>query len=165
MRLRKDYYARHAWDTPEHQAQRAAWAHEQAARERAQADDDQPTGLVALHAEFDAATGTSMTQYAEVKSSAQARAAEQAYQIVIPDCPPREAGVAGIAEWASRVRLIQAANRRAIYAAMAEDPAFVGAEASKRSRQAYIYRAANRDCTRDWMTPAEAAADRDRLGD
>ena len=35
MRLRKDYYASPAWDTPEHQAQRAAWAHEQAAREKA----------------------------------------------------------------------------------------------------------------------------------
>ena len=154
-----------AHDTPDHEAQRMAWAMEQAEREATMFRTAEPTGLAALAAEFDALSGHKLRDYASAKDRAFSRAVAQAYQITLPPCPPRSAGVRAVADWAKRSRGYQRANAKAIYAAMAEDADFVAAEADRRRRRIYTDRAASRDLCRDWMTTAEAAAEASRYGD
>ena len=165
MKLRKDYYASPAYDTDDHAAQRAAWAFEDAARDEARRTSAPLTGLAALNAEVDRLSGRTLSDYAKTKAQAYHRAVAQAYQITLPPCPPRDAGVRAVAEWAKRAHRYQRSNARAVYAAMAEDADFVAAEADMRRRRVYIDRAANRDLCRDWMTTAEAAAEAGRYGD
>lgn len=153
-----------AYDTPEHAAQRAAWAYEDAAAQKAMLRSGKPLdGYEAILAQADRIFRSELDMSA-VERRVRDRVMADIELEPKPVCPT-ERDIRAIGNWASAQVDASRRNAARIYAAMMADPEFQAVEAERQTRRNYIARAVREDPARGWMTPLERAWEQGRYGD